>query len=206
MLPPQASSYTNCMPLPARMPELSLQAWAALDEDTEGELVDGRLVEEEAPTWAHELAVSWLLHTLHAWFVPRGGFVLGSQTKLAISPDRGRKPDVLAYFGTRTRVPDLVVEVLAATPRDQRRDRIEKKRDYATLGVGQYWLVDPHARIVEVLTLDRSRCFLHALSAAEGTHDIPGCSGLRLDLDALWAEIDRGASFFAPAEITIPHA
>ena len=29
-----------------------------------------------------------------------------------------------------------------------------------------------------------------ALSAADGTVTIPGCEGLVLDLDALWAELD----------------
>jgi Uma2 family endonuclease len=185
---------------------LSVDAWIALDEDVEGELVDGRLVEEEVASWAHELVVSWLIRILGAWIVPRGGFVLGSETKLVISARRGRKPDVLLYFGTSARksgsasasIPaDIVIEVITATPRDQRRDRIDKKADYATLGVGQYWLVDPEARTLEVLALDANGRFLEVLAEAEGAHDVPGCDGLRLDLDALWAEVDRGTVFLA---------
>ena len=106
---------------------LTVDAWAALDEDVGGELVDGSLEEEEVASWAHEIVVSWLIHVLRTWLIPRGGFVLGSETKLAISPSRGRKPDVLAYFGVRSPagvpVPDIVVEVITHTPRDQRRDR-----------------------------------------------------------------------------------
>jgi Uma2 family endonuclease len=54
---------------------MSVEAWAALSEDEPGELVDGHLEEEEVPTWAHELVVSWLIRVLGAWLVPRGGFV-----------------------------------------------------------------------------------------------------------------------------------
>jgi Uma2 family endonuclease len=113
---------------------------------------------------------------------------------------------VLLYFGTSARksgsasasIPaDIVIEVITATPRDQRRDRIDKKADYATLGVGQYWLVDPEARTLEVLALDANGRFVEVLAEAEGAHDVPGCNGLRLDLDALWAEVDRGAVFVA---------
>jgi hypothetical protein len=32
--------------------------------------------------------------------------------------------------------------------------------------------------------------YLVALAAGEGQHDAPGCEGLRLDLDALWARAD----------------
>jgi Uma2 family endonuclease len=87
--------------------------------------------------------------------------------------------------------------VITATPRDQRRDRVDKKVDYAALGVGQYWLIDPEARTLEVLALDANGRFVEVLAAAEGTHDVPGCEGLRLDLDALWGEVDRGAVFLA---------
>jgi Uma2 family endonuclease len=197
------------MPIPAPTSTgLTVETWASLDEDIAGELVDGHLEEEEVASWAHEIAVSWLIHTLRTWLVPHGGFVLGSETKLAISPGRGRKPDVLAYFGTRARSgaaslpPDIVVEVITATPRDQRRDRVEKKRDYSTLGVGQYWLVDPEAHTLEVLVRRPNGHFLEVLAVAEGTHDVPGCEGLRLDLDALWAEVEHGVVFFTPAEIT----
>jgi Uma2 family endonuclease len=135
----------SSMPIPASTPTvLTVESWAALDEDVEGELVDGHLVEEEVPSWEHEIVVSWSIHALRTWVLPRGGFVLGSETKLAIAPGRGLKPDVVAYFGGRIRggslTPDIVVEVITATARDQRRDRIDEKADYAAIGVGQHWL------------------------------------------------------------------
>ena len=41
--------------------------WLVLPEDEEGELVDGRLVEEEEPDAVHELAVSWFIRVLGTW-------------------------------------------------------------------------------------------------------------------------------------------
>ena len=58
--------------------EMSLEEWAAMDEDAEGELVDGILVEEEMPGMSHELTVSWLIQRLGSWLSDRGGFVFGS--------------------------------------------------------------------------------------------------------------------------------
>ncbi|HEY8429843.1 MAG TPA: hypothetical protein VIL20_15770 [Sandaracinaceae bacterium] len=46
--------------------------------------------------------------------------------------------------------------------------------------MGQYWLVDPEARTLEVL------------AEAAGAHPVPGFERLVAALDALWAELDRG--------------
>ena len=52
---------------------LTVEDWAALPEDTEGELVDGRLVEEEMPDAIHETVVVELVTRLMAWAKPRDG-------------------------------------------------------------------------------------------------------------------------------------
>ncbi|UQA57325.1 Uma2 family endonuclease [Polyangium aurulentum] len=178
---------------------MTLEAWAELDEDEPGELVDGWLVEEEVASHPHEVVVSWLIRTLGNWMEPRRGIVLGSEHKLAVAPARGRKPDVTMYPpGTRLgrgslsrKPPVLVVEVLSPRPRDVRRDREEKPVDYAQLGIRNYWLVDPEARLFEMYRLDSEGSYTLALSAPAGQVSVPGCEGLVLDLDALWARVEE---------------
>jgi hypothetical protein len=65
--------------------ELSLAEWFALAEDERGELVGGHLVAEEEPSYVHEILVILLGSLLRGWFVPRGGFVGGSDAKLTFS-------------------------------------------------------------------------------------------------------------------------
>ena len=77
---------------------LTLDEWALLDEDEPGEIVDGYVAEEEMPSLVHESAVAWLIVALRSWLIPRGGFVFGSEAKFAVSPSRGRKPDLTAYL------------------------------------------------------------------------------------------------------------
>ncbi len=131
----------------------------------------------------------------------KGGWSPAPGAKLAIGSRRGRKPDLTVYLpGSRRppargliRVPpDIAIEIVSPTPRDGRRDRVEKLADYAAFGVAWYWLLDPQLRSLEVLELDPQGSYLHVLGATTGTLEkVPGCDGLTLDLDALWAAIDK---------------
>ena len=180
--------------------ELSLAEWFALPEDERGELVDGHLVEEEVPNYVHEILVILLGSLLRGWFVPRGGFVGGSDAKLAVGPKQGRKPDLTVYLagtplppasGIITQPPDIAIEIVSPTPRDGRRDRVEKVVDYAAFRVRYYWLLDPQLRSLEILERGPQGRYEHLLGATAGKVDIPGSDGFVLDLDAVWAEIER---------------
>lgn len=171
-----------------------------MDEDESGELVDGRLEEEEVPDLIHELVVAWLIRVLGNW-IGTTGFVFGSDGKYAVRPDRGRKPDVAVYLHPETRrpparglvrvPPDIVVEVVSPSPRDERRDRIEKMDEYAAFGVSFYWLLDPSLQSLEIFELTGGR-YARAARATEGRLEtVPGCPGLQLDLDEVWSEIAR---------------
>lgn len=182
-------------------PELTLEEWFALPEDEPGELVDGRLEEEEVPDYLHEHLVMLLGRLLGNWILPQGGLVAGSEAKFAVSSGRGRKPDLTVYLPGSRRpparglirvAPDIAVEIVSPTPRDGRRDRVEKLADYAAFGVAWYWLLDPQLRSLEVLELDAQGRYLHVLGASTGTlRQIPGCEGLTVDLDELWTAIDN---------------
>lgn len=188
------------LPEPVVATPWSLEDWLALPEDEPGELVDGRLEEEEVPDYVHELLVALLIHLFGDWIFPRGGLVAGSDAKFAVGPDRGRKPDVTVYFPGSQRPPrrglvrvppDVAVEVVSPRPRDGRRDRVEKMDDYASFGVRYYWILDPELRSLEIFELGADGRYTRALGASAGTLEtVPGCEGLVLDLDALWARID----------------
>jgi Uma2 family endonuclease len=136
----------------------TLEEWLELDEDVPGEWVGSRVVEEEVPDAVHELTISWLIALFRPWLGQRG-FVFGSELKLVVAKDTGRKPDIVVFLpgspapprtGPITLPPDLVVEVVTPSPRDERRDRIEKMAEYARFGVPHYWLVDPALGSVEI--------------------------------------------------------
>lgn len=179
---------------------MTVEEWGALDEDIEGELVDGVLEEEEMATFLHEIVVMWVAHALRSWVRRRQGYVAGSEAKIAVGPRRGRKPDLSVYLrgkapalaDTLVRIPPhIAVEVVSPRPRDARRDRVEKLRDYARAGVRYYWILDPQLRTLEILERERSEHYRVAVACSRGKLRIPGCPRLVLNLDDLWAEVDE---------------
>lgn len=186
----------------SQLPILSMREWAD-DDAVSGEYVGGHRTHEEVPSFLHDAIVTWLMVAFHAWLkaspsAEPAGWVFGSETKLAVSPSRGRKPDVSVYLrgsapsrrASLLEIPPFIaVEVLSPSHRDQVRDRVDKLFEYAAFGVRFYWLVDPEMRIVTIHEWDRGR-YAVALSASSGQHPVTGCQGLILDLDALWAHVD----------------
>jgi len=179
---------------------MTLEEWGDLDEDIEGELVDGILEEEEMATFLHEIVVVWLAQALRSWVRQRHGYVAGSEAKIAVGPRRGRKPDLSVYLrgkapalaDTLVRTPPhIVVEVISPRPRDARRDRVEKISDYARTGIRYYWILDPQLRTLEILELEARAHYRVAAARSGGSLRIPGCPGLVLTLDELWAEVDE---------------
>lgn len=179
---------------------LSAAEWLALDEDEGGELVAGQLVEEEVPDAVHELTVTWLISLVRTWLAGKG-FVFGSELKLLTASDTGRKADVVVFLpenpppprrGPISRPPDIVVEVVTPSPRDERRDRVEKMGEYAGFGVPYYWLVDPALGSFEIFERSERGYYQKLVGATSGLIDpVPGCQGLTIDVDALWTELER---------------
>jgi Uma2 family endonuclease len=191
------SSWSTMSLAPRRGPAMAVEQWLDRDEDADGELVDGELAEEEVPDVVHETAVSWFLFFFERALAGEG-LVLGSELRIVVGAGKGRKADASVFFADRlplpghggVRVPpDIVLEVVTPTPRDERRDRIEKMDDYAAFGVRYYWIVDPALMSVEVFELSGGR-YARVVAATAGAFSAPGL-GATCDVDALWAKIRK---------------
>jgi Uma2 family endonuclease len=126
------------------------------------ELWDGELIMSPSPSFFHQEIVVRFHDLLRAWVGKHGLGKTGvAPLDLILTERQVVQPDVffvandrLAILTDRLRgAPDLVVEVLS--PGTRRRDRIEKRDLYEQHGVKEYWLIDPEARTVEVLFLER---------------------------------------------------
>jgi Uma2 family endonuclease len=107
------------------------------------------------------------------------------------------QPDILVLLpgwqGSVTRrgpegAPDLVIEIISPSHRGH--DLLTKRALYARGGVREYWLVDPEARTVEVLTLDRDAFHSIQVASAQDSVISPLLDGAEFPLSAVFAEVD----------------
>lgn len=139
--------------------------YAALpvEEGFRYEMIDGVLYMAPAPTPEHEQIGALIVARLVTAVYDSG---LG---RVYINPDidvgpTTLRPDAVVVLAANLGVvaerrlvgpPDLVVEIASPSTAAYDRDPTEGKRGaYARMRVGEYWIVDPAARTVEVLALE----------------------------------------------------
>jgi len=150
--------------------KMSLKAFefAKVEEGWLCELARGYLVVSEVANYFHGLQILAINRALHLYDVTHPGAIhaiLGSlECKLLIPKFQSeRHPDIAVYLTApkgpknrtlwRTWIPELTIEVVSESSRD--RDYTEKRDEYWTLGVKEYWIVD--AKLEQVLILKRGR-------------------------------------------------
>ena len=144
-------------------PPITVQQWGELDGERRYELVNGHLQERPDVAFWHAILLGHLCTMLYVYITKNDlGILVSSRAKLKISKFGGREPDVFfipkALFHLVGKnlfkgVPPLVIEILS--PENEQEDRVAKRREYAALGIGQYWIVDFPQRLIEVYELRR---------------------------------------------------
>ena len=123
------------------------------------EFTDGYLEVLPMPSREHQRIVAFLYTTLHGYLRRTGGEVLFAPLRLRIREGKFRGPDLVllrdsedARSGERFWTgADLVIEVVS--PDDPSRDFVQKRADYAEAAIPEYWIVEPAAETITVLTL-----------------------------------------------------
>ncbi|MCL2542388.1 MAG: Uma2 family endonuclease [Nocardioidaceae bacterium] len=137
---------------PLRRVRMSWEEFLALPPKPRNEWVDGEVVIMMAPvSYAHGRAATRLVALLARLF-PEHGVV--TEVGLWLPRNRLRAPDVMLVAeppdGDYVRdPPPLVAEVVSPSTRSE--DIVRKAAEYAEGGVGQYWIVDPALRTIDVL-------------------------------------------------------
>ena len=172
---------------------------AALPDNLVAEIVGGELHASPRPAPPHTRAASSLGVRLGGPFDHRiggpGGWWILLEPELHLAGDvlvpdwagwrRTRMPHLpeAAYFPL---APDWICEVLS--PSTSRLDRVEKLAVYARESVAHAWLIDPLARTLEVLRLEKGLWTILATHAGDEAVRAEPFTEVAIELQALWAD------------------
>ncbi len=168
------------------------------DDDGRWELIDGvAYAMSPAPSTMHQSIAGEIFTQLNL-------FLKGHPCKAFISPidvrldadgadDTVVQPDIVV-FCDRSKIgknsckgaPDLVIEVVS--PSSSRRDRLLKFNKYRESGVKEYWLVEPHDKIVTVHSFqDNTQAVPYGETDKIPVGVLPECI---IDLEPVFADIE----------------
>ena len=121
------------------------------------EVLDGELFVSPAPSFNHQRVLQALFRLLDHWVgMHELGEVFIAPAEVEFSPRRLLQPDLFIIPptpGTRPRVfrdiGRLLLTVEIQSPTTARADRTTKRDIFQDERVPEYWIVDPHGRVIE---------------------------------------------------------
>ncbi len=139
---------------------LTVADYMNTSDEVRCQLIDGELVLAPSPTDKHQAVSAEMFVALRQFVRQRRlGIVRFAPLDVVFPNHEVFQPDILFVSDDRADIiteaniqgaPDLVVEILS--PSSARYDRGHKQTVYAREGVREYWIVDPAAETVEVLS------------------------------------------------------
>ena len=176
--------------------KLTVADYLETPEGAAYQLLDGELIVAAAPADKHQRVSGSLFLALHPFISGRNlGIIRYAPVDVVLSDHDVVQPDLLFVSHERAAIrtpanlqgaPDLAVEVLS--PSTEGYDRGYKRELYARHGVREYWLVDPDAETIEVLTPGNGGFIRYALYGGRETLTSPLLPGLAVDLAAIFGE------------------
>ena len=133
----------------------------ALPEDgNRYELIDGELYVSSAPGFVHQTILVNIVLTFGYYLADHPIGRIAPGVGVIFDDYNGVIPDLIFVTHERMRktlrgsrfyaAPEIFIEILSPGASNERRDRNVKLNLYATRGAGEYWIVDPENRGVEI--------------------------------------------------------
>ena len=175
--------------------------YAEMTPEQKIEFIDGEVILHSPAKNRHLDATTLLTQLLSVYVrVHRLGSVK-TEKCLCVFPRNDYEPDIVFFGPEKTAtlgpdtlkfpVPDFVVEVLSDSTVE--RDRGVKFEDYASHGVGEYWIVDTESQTIEQYQLRGDRFDLQ-VKAATGTLTSAAVPGFAIPVRAVFDEAENLAA------------
>jgi Uma2 family endonuclease len=178
---------------------MTVEDYRATPEGARYQLISGELVMAPAPSRYHQIIIGNLYLLLRTYLAAHSiGEAYVSPFDVYLTEHDVFQPDVVFVSTERLSIladdgarggPDLVIEVIS--PSSAHADKTSKRDTYATAGVREYWLVDPHLRLIHVYDFAQNRTKAVRLVDEDETFESPLLPGLTIPPAEVFREQHR---------------
>lgn len=169
-------------------------AYFNLEAEQRIEYADGCLQFLPMPTRSHERIVQLLFRLLDEIVHGRdAGHVFFSGYRVRTDDIAYRLPDLLFISRGRpqeeqfSQGADIAIEVVSEGRENRERDFDEKRGEYESAGIPEYWIVDPQEQTITVLILDGDQYRVHGEFKPGETATAEVLEGFAVDVTACFA-------------------
>ena len=158
------------MPLLKENKKYTYADYLTWSDEEKWEIIDGIPYMQAAPSWQHQSISVELVAQFSSYLKNKTCKVFHAPFDLII-PDKTEteeetttivQPDIViicdknglkgtGYYG----VPPLIIEILS--PSTARRDKLYKLNKYETVGVQEYWMIEPDLKLVSVFKMQENK-------------------------------------------------
>lgn len=175
--------------------EWTEEEYLALPTNRLIELSDGCLEVLPVPTAIHQRIAQFLFKVLEVFVLAQNaGEVFIAPLPVRLWAGKMREPDIVFIRPGRLRDPrqppegaDLAMEVVSEGDESRKRDLQTKRSEYARARVSEYWIVDPAAEHITILTLDGASYRVHGEFAPGQQASSLQLAGFSVDVAAVFA-------------------
>ncbi len=158
--PLRAERIKGSFPGRLREPQMTAEDYRMLDKRKQTELIEGKLIRHQSPSWNHQELISGVLCNVRNYIREKGygcHAICGPiEVQLeCVNGDTIVQPDLVMLLGEEQiglrgllRAPEFVMEVLSESEQEQ--EMVVKPDLYMGAGVQEYWLVNLYQRQVIV--------------------------------------------------------
>ncbi|MHA2496005.1 MAG: Uma2 family endonuclease [Candidatus Hodarchaeales archaeon] len=179
--------------------------WALATEDLKIEFIKERIYIQSPASLIHEEIFRSLFVRINNFIEENNlGKIIGSRFPIELKDGKRAEPDILFLSmkaiekGTLTNTvfqgsPTWIIEIVSPNYREH--DTVTKRKEYCTLNVGEYWIIDPEHKTIEAINFrDAKEVRNELIDSGRVSPRLEGFDDFFIDLEEFWLEIARRTS------------
>ena len=172
--------------------------WALANEDLKVEYIEEKIYIQSPASLRHEKLFKKLLISINTYVEEKDlGLLIGSRFPIMLQDKKRVEPDLVFLSkqaiktGKLTETifegePTWIIEIVSPAYRDH--DTVTKRKQYALLGVLEYWIVDPEYQTIEKIIFKTKKEHLsESISTGVISPSIESFDNFRLNIEELFS-------------------